>query len=83
MIPAAMAFRHRYQELRLPSTIMAGAKDQVIDMRRQSARLHGELPQSALRMIPGVGHMLHYAVPEQVAEAIDVMASAFQRIPTK
>ena len=82
MIPTAMALRPRYQELRLPITLMAGAKDQVIDMRRQSARLHGELPQSTLRVIPGVGHMLHYAVPEQVAEALDAMASTFQRIPS-
>jgi pimeloyl-ACP methyl ester carboxylesterase len=82
MIPAAAALRPRYQELRLPMTIMAGAKDQVIDLRRQSARLHGELPQSTLRVIPGVGHMLHYAVPEQVAEAIDAMASTCQRMPT-
>jgi hypothetical protein len=30
-----------------------------------------EIAQSALRLVPGVGHMLHYAVPEQVVDAID------------
>jgi len=25
-------------------------------------------------VLPGVGHMLHYAEPEQVVEAIDTMA---------
>jgi pimeloyl-ACP methyl ester carboxylesterase len=75
MIPQAAAFRPHYPELRLPVTIMAGTNDQVIDGRRQSAQLHGALPQSALRMLPGVGHMLHYAVPEQVVEAIDAMGA--------
>jgi len=74
MIPNAAAFRPRYPELRLPVTIIAGANDQVVDGRRQAAQLHGALPQSALRVLPGVGHMLHYAEPEQVVEAIDTMA---------
>jgi pimeloyl-ACP methyl ester carboxylesterase len=81
MIPAAAAFQPRYPELVLPVTIMAGANDQVIDGRRQSAQLHGTLPQSTLRVLPGVGHMLHYAVPEQVVEVIDAVTSTCHRIP--
>jgi pimeloyl-ACP methyl ester carboxylesterase len=37
----------------------------------QAVRLHAELPHSHLRLVPGVGHMVHYAVPEEVAEAIE------------
>src|SRR5260370_5737482 len=33
-----------------------------------SVRLHREIAQSALRLAPGVGHMLHYAVPDQVVD---------------
>jgi pimeloyl-ACP methyl ester carboxylesterase len=81
MIPAAAAFEPHYSELDLPVTILAGANDQVIDGSRQSVQLHGALPQSTLQVLPGVGHMLHYAVPEQVVEAIDAVTSTCHRIP--
>jgi pimeloyl-ACP methyl ester carboxylesterase len=70
MIPAALAMRHRYQELSMPIVIMAGTKDRVVK-DSQAVRLHEELPHSILRLVPGVGHMVHYAVPEEVARAID------------
>ena len=70
MIPGAIAMRHRYQELTMPVVIMAGTKDRVVNCK-QPRRLHAQLPHSILRLVPGVGHMLHYAVPEEVAEAIE------------
>ena len=70
MIPGAIAMRHRYQELTIPVVIMAGAEDRVINAK-QPARLHAQIPHSILRLVPGVGHMIHYAVPEEVAEAIE------------
>ena len=62
--------RHRYQELTMPVVIMAGTKDGVVNAK-QPRRLHAQIPHSILRLVPGVGHMLHYAVPEEVAEAIE------------
>ena len=50
--------------------IMAGAEDRVINAK-QPGRLHAQIPHSILRLVPGVGHMIHYAVPEEVAEAIE------------
>ena len=70
MIPAAMAMRHRYQELTMPVVIMAGTKDRVVNAK-QPRRLHAQIPHSILRLVPGVGHMLHYAVPAEVAETIE------------
>ena len=69
MIAGALAMRHRYQELTMPVLIMAGSKDRVVNAN-QPRRLHAQIAQSILRLVPGVGHMLHYAVPEEVAEAI-------------
>ena len=71
MIPAVAAMQNRYRELRMPVVIMAGAKDRVVDVGRHAVRLHKDIPQSSLRVKPDVGHMLHYAVPEQVADAIE------------
>jgi pimeloyl-ACP methyl ester carboxylesterase len=49
---------------------MAGAEDRVTNAK-QPGRLHAQIPHSILRLVPGVGHMIHYAVPEEVAEAIE------------
>jgi pimeloyl-ACP methyl ester carboxylesterase len=74
MVPAASAMRHRYRELKLPLIIMAGSEDGVVDAGRHAAQLHQEIPHSILRLVPNAGHMLHYAVPEEVAEAVNVVA---------
>jgi pimeloyl-ACP methyl ester carboxylesterase len=66
----ALAMRHRYQELTMPVVIIAGAEDRVINAN-QPGRLHAQIPHSILRLVPGVGHMIHYAVPEQVVAAIE------------
>ena len=78
MIPGAFAMRHRYQELRIPVVIMAGTKDRVVSAK-QPARLHAQIPHSVLRLVPDIGHMLHYAVPEKVAEAIEEVGGSRKR----
>jgi pimeloyl-ACP methyl ester carboxylesterase len=70
MIPVALAMRNRYQELSMPIVIMAGTKDHVVE-DSQAVRLHEDLPHSILRLVPGVGHMVHYAVPDEVARTIE------------
>jgi pimeloyl-ACP methyl ester carboxylesterase len=71
MVSAAAAMQHHYRELRMPVVIMAGTKDRIVDHRKHTVRLHEEIAQSALRLVPGIGHMLHHAVPEQVVDAIE------------
>ena len=55
----------------MPVVIIAGTDDRIVDHRRHSVRVHQEIPQSALRLVPGVGHMLHYAVPEQIVDELE------------
>ncbi|WP_336470427.1 alpha/beta fold hydrolase, partial [Caldimonas tepidiphila] len=76
MVPAAMKFSRRYRELKMPVTILAGAEDKVVDPQAHAARLHKEIPHSDLHVLPAEGHMLHYAVPEKVVEAVDRVAGA-------
>lgn len=72
MIPAALALRRRYRELRMPVAIVAGASDRLIDAGRQSGRLGRSLPgDGELRLIPRAGHMVHQTAPDQVLAAID------------
>lgn len=70
MIPAVAAMQDRYGDLTVPLAILAGADDKVADIGRQSQRLHEAVPHSTLHLVPGVGHMIHYAAPEAVLAAI-------------
>lgn len=70
MIPAASAMRSRYEQLRLPVIIMAGAGDEVIRPASQAVRLHNEIAHSRLQLVPNAGHMLHYAAAADVLHAV-------------
>ena len=76
MIPGAIALSRRYGELVAPITIMAGEGDLIAHVDKHAKRLNAEISHSILRIVPGQGHLYHYAVPEQVAAAIDEMATA-------
>jgi pimeloyl-ACP methyl ester carboxylesterase len=80
MVSAVAAMQCHYRELCLPVVIMAGTEDRVVDYRRHATRLHREIPHSSLRLVPNTGHMVHYAVPDQVADAIDAVADQPTRI---
>lgn len=71
MVSAVRAMEAHYRDLHLPVTIMAGTHDRVVDLEAHAMWLHEALPDSELKVLPGVGHMLHYAAPEQVAAAIE------------
>jgi pimeloyl-ACP methyl ester carboxylesterase len=71
MTPSAMELADHYRELKLPVVIMTGADDQIVDVGRQSRRLHEEVPQSEFVALPGLGHMVHHLAPDQVIQAVD------------
>ena len=71
MTPSVMELEQHYRDLKLPVVILAGADDQVVDVGRQSQRLHKTLPQSEFTSLPGLGHMVHHLAPDQVIKAID------------
>ena len=70
-LPAAFALYKDYAVLTMPVAIVAGGDDQLIDTDEQSARLHREIPQSTLRRVSGIGHMVHQSATDVVMAAID------------
>lgn len=80
MTPSVMELRQHYRELRVPMTIITGADDQIVDVGRQSARLHRELPHSEFTALPGLGHMIHHLAPDAVADAINRIAQRASRV---
>ena len=80
MTSAAAAFQSHYRSLQLPAFIIAGAGDRIVNVDQQSRRLARDLPGSALWVLPGLGHMLHHSVPDQVMEAIEMLSKRISRI---
>jgi pimeloyl-ACP methyl ester carboxylesterase len=71
MTPVTVELEKHYRDLKLPVVIIAGGDDQIVDLERQSKRLHNELPDSELVVVPGMGHMIQHLAPRQVIAAID------------
>jgi pimeloyl-ACP methyl ester carboxylesterase len=76
LFPGTAALAGKYRELRLPTAIVAGPGDRVVDFESHSARLYRSVPRSTLRTLPRTGHMLHHNAPEQVASVIREMVRA-------
>jgi len=76
MVPAAFVAAKTYSELRMPTIIIGGEDDRLIDIEKQSVRLHEEIKQSKLHRIAGVGHMVHQSATPDLMAAIDEAAAA-------
>jgi hypothetical protein len=59
---------------------MAGSGDKIV-FKRNAERLQASIPGSVLRIVEGVGHMVHHSVPGQVVEAIQQVAAASAGVP--
>ena len=70
----AEALGKRYGQLAVPTLIIAGRGDRLVNTEPHSVRLHAEVPHTELRIIDGQGHMLHHTRPDAVLEAIDRVA---------
>jgi pimeloyl-ACP methyl ester carboxylesterase len=59
---------------RIPVVIIAGEDDRLIDIDKQSARLHSDVPQSAFHRVAQNGHMIHQTATGEVMAAINEVA---------
>jgi len=74
MVPAAIELSGRYDQLTVPVIVMAGSGDLITHMDKHAERFAREVEGAELRTVPEQGHLLHYAVPEQVVTAIGDVA---------
>nr|WP_322596907.1 alpha/beta hydrolase [Bradyrhizobium sp. SEMIA] len=74
MVPSAFIASKCYGGLHMPTVIIAGECDRLIDIGKQSARLHDELKQSSLLRVAGAGHMIHQSATSDVMAAVDEAA---------
>jgi len=71
MNSAVTGLQRRYAGLTLPVSILAGDADAIVKTGEHSVRLHTTIPGSTLRLLPGLGHMIHYGARLKVERAID------------
>jgi pimeloyl-ACP methyl ester carboxylesterase len=71
MTRAAAKFQNRYSSLDLPVFIIAGAGDRIVNFDKQSRRLAGDIPDSTLLILRGLGHMLHHLAPDQIMAGLE------------
>ncbi|MGL9622436.1 alpha/beta hydrolase [Bradyrhizobium sp. U531] len=74
MVPMAVAASKTYSEITVPTVILAGEDDRLIDVE-QSVRLHRVIRNSRLRRIAGAGHMIQQTEAAILMAAIDEAAS--------
>ena len=75
LMEAASRLCALYKELAVPVRLIAGSDDRIVDTNAHSARLHRELLMSTFRNVPGIGHMVHHAAPDEVLEAIYALSA--------
>ncbi len=73
MIPSAARLKRHYRDLSCPLVVLGASGDEMVEVE-QAPRLQRATNNSALRMVDGVGHMLHYEVPDEIVRAIDKIA---------
>jgi pimeloyl-ACP methyl ester carboxylesterase len=75
MIPAAFESSKTYSEIEMPTIIVAGEDDRLVNTDQQSVRLHEEVKQSKLHRIPGAGHMIQQSATPDLMAAINEAAA--------
>jgi len=71
MTPSAIRLSRRYGELDLPIVVLAGEGDLITHIDEHAQAFADKVSTAELRTVPGQGHLLHYAAPDQVVAAID------------
>lgn len=65
----------RYGEIKVPVAIISGdVTDQIVWTDLHSRGSARQMPNATLDVLPGIGHMVHYAGPDRIIAAIDGLA---------
>jgi pimeloyl-ACP methyl ester carboxylesterase len=60
----------RYATIEAPTIVLTGDHDEVVLPELHAKAIAAALPHGKLVVLPGVGHMVQFAAPERVVEAI-------------
>lgn len=71
----------RYDEIRVPTSVIHGAKDNTVSPTIHSRAIARQIAGARLILLPEGGHMPHHAYPDLVAAEIDRVARAAEASP--
>ncbi len=71
----------RYPAIRVPTLIMSGDRDGIVSPEIHARALAREVRGAELVLLPGIGHMLHYAAADQVVAGIEALAARIEAAP--
>jgi pimeloyl-ACP methyl ester carboxylesterase len=74
MVPAARRLSRRYGEITCPTAIVWGDGDRIVE-KEHGPKLKQAIPHAVTREFTGVGHMVHYADPERLLDAVDLVTA--------
>jgi pimeloyl-ACP methyl ester carboxylesterase len=75
MNAAAGALARRYREISVPTAIIAGEADEIVETPFHSIRLAEHIPSATLHLLPELGHMLHHFEAEKLADVLHDVAA--------
>lgn len=78
---AVTAQAPRYRDIRVPAVVISGDADRIVYTDIHSRSFAREVPGTRLIVLPGVGHMPHYADPDLVVAEIDGLAAEIAAAP--
>lgn len=73
--PHVVEMRKHYGSLTMPIELVHGDADTIVPAHIHAEVLMQDVPNGALEILPGVGHMPHHSDPETVIDAIDRAAA--------
>lgn len=66
----------RYGAIRAPTVILSGEADRIVWTNLHSRALEREIPGARLVVLPGIGHMPHFAAADRIVAEINGLATA-------
>jgi pimeloyl-ACP methyl ester carboxylesterase len=60
----------RYGAIEAPTAILTGDQDDVVPPEVHAKAIAAAVPRAKLVVLPGVGHMVHFAAPDRVVETV-------------
>lgn len=70
----ASTLHGRYREIIVPTFVIGGVGDALVDTPAQSKRLASDVARGTFSAVDGAGHMVHYIATDRIVDAIESLA---------
>ncbi|HEY8617729.1 alpha/beta hydrolase [Phenylobacterium sp.] len=75
LTPGSLAGLVDIRAIRCPVALVSGMGDKIVEHRQHAALMAAVMPQAALTLVEGIGHMPHHQALDQVLAAFDGLSA--------